>query len=89
MTIDQLASIVSVSRRNFERRFKKATSNTIIEYIQRVKIEAVKKGLETGRKSVIDLMYTVGYSDMKAFRAIFKKATGLSPIEYRRKYSYM
>lgn len=52
-----------------------------------LKMEAVKKGLEISRKSIIDLMYEVGYADMKAFRAIFKKVTGLSPIEYRKRYA--
>lgn len=86
ITIEQLTNMLALSRRNFERRFKKATSNTIIEYVQRVKIEAAKKGLETGRKNINDLMYEVGYQDMKAFRTIFKKFTGLSPIDYRNKY---
>lgn len=86
ITIGQLTSMVALSRRNFERRFKKATANTIIEYSQRVRIEAVKKGLESSKKTVIDLMYEVGYSDIKAFRTIFKKVTGLSPIEYKKKY---
>ena len=86
ITVEQLTSMVALSRRNFERRFKKATSNTIVEYMQRVKIEATKKGLETGRKNVNELMYEVGYSDTKAFRNVFKKTTGLSPIEYRNKY---
>jgi transcriptional regulator GlxA family with amidase domain len=87
ITIDQLTGMLALSRRNFERRFKKATSNTIVEYMQRVKIEAVKKGLETSRKTINDLMYDVGYSDIKAFRTIFKKITGLSPLEYRNKYA--
>jgi transcriptional regulator GlxA family with amidase domain len=87
ITIDQLTGMLALSRRNFERRFKKATSNTIVEYMQRVKIEAVKKGLETSRKTINDLMYDVGYSDIKAFRTIFKKITGLSPVEYRSKYA--
>jgi transcriptional regulator GlxA family with amidase domain len=86
ITIDKLVAMLSVSRRNFERRFKKATANTVVEYMQRVKIESVKKGLETSRKTVVELMYDVGYSDVKAFRTIFKKFTGLSPIEYRHKY---
>ena len=88
ISIDQLTAMACLSRRNFERRFKKATSNTVIEYTQRVKIEAVKKGLETGRKTIVDLMYDVGYSDMKTFRSTFRKITGLSPLEYRKRYSY-
>jgi transcriptional regulator GlxA family with amidase domain len=87
ITVDQLADEFAVGRRSLERRFKKATCNTVTEYIQRVKIEAAKKDLETGRKNVLEVMYDVGYSDVKAFRFIFKKITGLSPIEYRNKYN--
>lgn len=87
INIERLTSMLALSRRNFERRFKKATSNTVVEYIQRVKIEAAKKSLETSRKNVNELMYDVGYSDTKAFRTVFKKITGKSPIDYRKKYN--
>jgi transcriptional regulator GlxA family with amidase domain len=87
ITVDQLASMFALGRRNMERRFKKATANTVIEYIQRVKIEVAKKNLEKGRKNVNEVMYEVGYSDTKAFRNIFKRITGLSPVEYRSKYN--
>ena len=43
--------------------------------------------LESSRENVNEVMYAVGYSDTKAFRAIFRKITGLSPLEYRSKYS--
>lgn len=87
ITVDELCELFGVGRRTFERRFKKATSNTIVEYIQRVKIEAAKKELESGRKTVNEVMYETGYSDTKAFRDVFKKIAGLSPIEYRNKYN--
>ncbi|MCW3465742.1 GlxA family transcriptional regulator [Chitinophaga nivalis] len=87
ITVDQLASMLALGRRSLERRFKKATCNTVTEYIQRVKMEAAKKGLETGRKNINELMYDVGYSDTKSFRGTFKRITGLSPIEYRNKYN--
>ena len=87
ITIDQLASMFALGRRNLERRFKKATSNSVIEYMQRVKIEAAKKCLETSRENVNEVMYKVGYSDTKAFRTTFKKITGLSPIQYRAKFN--
>lgn len=87
ITVDQLASMLALGRRNMERRFKKATANTVTEYIQRVKVEAAKKNLETGRKNINEVMYEVGYSDTKAFRTIFKRITGLSPVDYRSKYN--
>ena len=87
ITVDQLASMNALSRRNLERRFKKATCNTVTEYIQRVKIEAAKKNFESSRKNINEVMYDVGYMDTKAFRTTFKKITGLSPVQYRNKYN--
>jgi transcriptional regulator GlxA family with amidase domain len=87
ISVEGLASKYAIGRRHFERRFKKATNNTPVEYIQRVKIEAAKKQLENSRKNVNEVMYDVGYSDTKAFRAIFRKITGLSPVEYKNRYN--
>jgi transcriptional regulator GlxA family with amidase domain len=87
ITIDQLSAKFAVSRRSLERRFKRATNNTVTEYIQRVKIEAAKKRLETSRQNISEVMSDVGYSDTKAFRGTFKKITGMTPIDYRNKYN--
>jgi transcriptional regulator GlxA family with amidase domain len=87
ISVEQLASIIALSRRNLERRFKKATTNTVVEYIQRVKVEAAKMSLESSGENVNEVMYKVGYSDPKAFRETFRKITGLSPVEYRNKYN--
>jgi transcriptional regulator GlxA family with amidase domain len=87
LTVDRLSDLFGVGRRTFERRFKKATNNTIVEYTQRVKIEAAKKELEQGRKTVKEVMFDVGYTDTKAFRDVFRKITGTSPVEYRNKYN--
>ena len=87
ITVDQLADKFMMGRRSFERRFKKATNNTVVEYIQRVKIEAAKRSFESSRKNINEVMFDVGYTDTKAFREVFKKITGLTPIEYRNKYN--
>lgn len=87
LSVENLAARFAVGRRTFDRRFTKATGNTPLEYAQRVKIEAAKKALEASRKTVNEVMYDVGYSDIKAFREIFRKITGLSPLDYRRKYN--
>lgn len=87
ITVDELAAMVAVSRRSFERRFKQNTDNTVIEYLQRVKVEAAKRSFESSRKNISEVMFDVGYTDTKAFRNVFKKITGLTPIEYRNKYN--
>lgn len=87
LSVEALADKSLISRRNFVRRFKKATNNTPLEYIQRVRIEAAKKKLESSTLNVQQVMYESGYSDNKSFRNIFKKYSGLTPIEYRKKYN--
>lgn len=87
ITIEDLAQHLALGRRSFERRFKTATNNSVLEYINRVKIEYAKRKFETSRKNINEIMFEIGYSDTKSFRTIFKKKTGLSPIEYRNKYN--
>ena len=87
ISIEDLSSKFAVGRRNFDRRFIKATGNTPVEYSQRVKIESAKKAFEATRKTINEVMYDVGYSDVKAFREVFRKITGMSPLEYRSKYN--
>jgi len=85
--IEKLSSRFSIDRGNFDRRFKKATGNTPLEYVQRLKVEVAKKHLEMSRKTVNEVMYKVRYSDVRAFREVFKKITGISPIEYKHRYN--
>ncbi len=87
ISVEHLSSRFAVGRRNFDRRFIKATGNTPVEYLQRVKIESAKKAFENSRKTINEVMYDVGYSDVKAFREVFRKITGMSPLEYRSKYN--
>lgn len=87
LSVDGLAKKFAISTRNFIRRFKKATQNTPFEYIQRVKVEVAKKSFESSALNINQVMYNVGYIDEKAFRKTFKKYTGLSPLEYRKKFN--
>jgi len=87
ISFEELSAKFAVGRRNFDRRFIKATGNTPLEYSQRVRIESAKKAFENSRKNINEVMYDVGYSDVKAFREVFRKITGMSPLEYRGKYN--
>ena len=86
ITVEALADRHAMGRRTLERRFRQATGNSIVEYVQRVRVEAAKKRLENSRKSVSEVMYEVGYNDTKAFRDIFSKYCGMSPVGYRERY---
>lgn len=87
ISIEQLSKELCVGKRSLELRFKKATGNTVNEYVQRVKIEAAKKQLESSRKNINEVMYDVGYADRKAFRELFKKITGVTPVVYKKKFN--
>lgn len=86
-TVEKICSKFDVGRRTFERRFKKCTGNSVAEYVQRVKVEFAKKQLESGRKTINEVIYGVGYNNIDAFRKVFKKYTHMSPIAYRKKYN--
>ena len=87
ISFEQLASLFALSRRSFDRRFIKATGNSPLEYVQRVRIESAKKAFEGSGKTVGEVMYEVGYHDEKAFRGVFRKITGMSPKNYRERYN--
>ena len=87
LNVESIAESVNLNSRSFLRRFKKATSNTPLEYIQRVRIEAAKKKLESTTETIIEVMFGIGYNDEKAFRTTFRKYSGLSPKEYQMKYN--
>ncbi|MEO1050285.1 MAG: helix-turn-helix domain-containing protein [Bacteroidota bacterium] len=82
-----LAGAVGLSERTLIRRFKQATGDTPYEYIQRTKIEAAKRMLETEKHTVEEVMYSLGYNDKNSFRKAFVKHAGLNPSHYRSKYS--
>lgn len=85
-SLDQLASHVALSGRTFIRRFKKATGNTPIEYLQRVRVEVAKKQLETSPEPIESIPSQVGYEDYGSFLSVFKKYTGVTPSIYRKRY---
>lgn len=87
ISIEATAAKYSVGRRNFDRRFIKATGLAPLDYLQRIRVEAAKKSFENTRKTVNEVMYEVGYNDPKAFREVFNRVTGLSPLEYKSKYN--
>ena len=87
ITVQQLAEHVFLGEEILNDGLKLLRHILLSEYIQRVKVEAAKKQLEAGKKIVNEVIYDVGYTDVKSFRDLFKKIVGMSPIEYRSKYN--
>lgn len=87
VVIDNVASHVGMSIRNFKRRFKLATGDSPIVYLQKLRIEAAKKALEFETERIDDIAALVGYDDVGFFRKLFIRYTGISPTDYRHKYN--
>lgn len=85
--IDGLAADVGMSLRNFKRRFKNATGDSPLVYIQKFRIETARKLLESGSMPIEEISGRVGYEDVGFFRKLFHRHTGISPSEYRRKFN--
>jgi transcriptional regulator GlxA family with amidase domain len=84
--LEKLAREFGMSRRTFERRFKKATGHTPVFYLQLIRVEAAKQMLESDFQSFDEIAYKVGYEDSNFCREVFIKHTGLSPAEYKTKF---
>jgi len=87
ISVDSMASDLGISPRHFKRRFKSATGDSPLIYLQRLRIEAAKQKLETTQETVNEITWQVGYEDSNSFRRLFKKHTGLSPREYRERFA--
>lgn len=84
--IKQLLDEIDVPERSLKRRFKAATGNTLIEYLQNLRIEEAKRLLEQGELPIDAVSEAVGYLDISFFRRLFKRLTGLTPGQYRRMF---
>jgi transcriptional regulator GlxA family with amidase domain len=87
MSMKDLAKKVGISPRHFIRRFKKATDETPLSYLQQIRIEKAKDYLETTSETVTEISQVIGYENSGSFRKIFKESTGLSPSEYRSRFA--
>ena len=87
ISMKDLARKVGISPRHFIRRFKKATDETPLSYLQQIRIEKAKDYLETTLETVNEITQVIGYENSSSFRKLFKEATGLSPSEYRSRFS--
>ncbi|MCA6219206.1 MULTISPECIES: GlxA family transcriptional regulator [Photorhabdus] len=88
LSVGNLADKIHLCERQMKRRFKTATGQTPIQYIQQIRLSLAKCRLEKSNKTIEEISHEVGYEDTRYFRELFKKLNGLTPIEYRRKYQH-
>lgn len=84
--VEDLAAEMGMSPRNFVRRFKRATGETPLHYLQKLRVANAKRMLEGGHASVQETSNAVGYDDVAFFREVFKRHAGILPNEYRHQF---
>lgn len=84
---EAVALDAGMSVRQFNRRFKSATGETFTAYLQLTRVEAAKVDLVNTDLSFEHISSSAGYENVSFFRRLFKKATSLTPAEYRRRFS--
>jgi transcriptional regulator GlxA family with amidase domain len=77
---------VGMSLRNFVRRFKHATGDSPLIYLQKLRVAAAKRLLESDHRTMHEISGAVGYQDPAYFRSLFQRHTGVSPSAYRRRF---
>ena len=89
LTIDDVAAVAGLGPRTFKRRFKDATGETPLGYLQHLRIEAAKHLLESSREQTARIIWSVGYEDASSFRRLFKRTVGCTMEQYRKRFSYV
>ena len=84
--LEDPAERVGMSVRNFVRRFKQATGDSPLIYLQKLRVAAAKRMLESNHLSMQEVSFAVGYQDVAFFRSLFQRHTGTSPSEYRTRF---
>lgn len=87
ISMDKLAEQVGLGSRTFKRRFKLATGENPINYLQRIRVELAKEKLEKTNDTINKIIWSIGYEDVSSFRQLFKRFTGLTPKDYRQKFA--
>ncbi len=87
LDIDAMALDAGMSLRQFNRRFRSATGESVTNYLQLIRVDAAKVELVNTDIAFEEISPQVGYENVSFFRRVFKKITSLTPAEYRRRFS--
>jgi transcriptional regulator GlxA family with amidase domain len=85
-SLETPAKRAGMSLRNFIRRFKEATGDTPLIYLQKLRVAAAKRLLESNHRTMQEVSDAVGYQDVAFFRSLFQRHTGVSPSAYRERF---
>ena len=83
ISLDELANNANVTNSYLCKQFKKSTGLTVVEYINRHRIELAKELLTSRNVRVIEIAYETGFQSLSQFNRSFQRYTGQSPTEFK------
>lgn len=84
--VQDLASQVNMNEQYFCRFFKRSIGKTLIDYINDYRLNKVIRLLETGDAQITEICLECGFNNMGNFQRLFKRKTGITPLQYRKLY---
>ncbi|MCZ4279387.1 helix-turn-helix domain-containing protein [Kiloniella laminariae] len=85
--LGKMTDEVHMSERTLQRRFTQATGFSPSSYVMKLRLQKAREYLETSRASIDEIVWKIGYEDQSSFRKLFRRETGLTPSEYRKRFS--
>ena len=86
VSVKVMAKRAGLNERTFLRRFKNATGEAPLEYVQKMRIEKAKQLLTGTDQPLQEITLAVGYVDLSSFRRLFRQIVGISPTAYRQRF---
>ncbi len=87
VSVRVMAKRSGLNERTFLRRFRKATGEAPLEYLQKMRIEKAKQLLLETDQTLETITAAVGYVDLSSFRRLFRQIVGISPTVYRQRFA--
>ncbi len=86
ITLDQVSSMLNMSKVSFNRFIKKSTERTFVEYLNDIRVENASRMLAEEEQGISEIAYKCGFHNIANFNRIFKKTKGCTPSQYRKEF---
>ncbi len=87
LSVETLAGRACLCPRHFSRRFKTEVGTSPADFVERLRLDEARRRLSAGDNSIENVGMSVGFKSVDAFRRAFERRLGVSPGDYRRRFS--